>query len=279
MHLDRAVDHVVQHARGEELDHRDLDARLVARRRSCARRRASSAGRRGCRPRSPRSSSGPSACRRAASRTPRARARSEHISSNARCIWPSQRITWWMRPGPEPLLRDPEPVARLAERVLDRHADAACTRPRSASTSRARGGPMHRHGANDLDARRIGRDDDLRRARSARGASGSVTAITIAKAAPSAPDENHLCPSITHSSPSRTARVRSVRRVGARDLGLGHREERANLAGDERARASAPSARRCRTGAGSRRSRRRAPGSRRRTAPTSSGRSPRSGSA
>ena len=31
--------------------------------------------------------------------------------------------------------------------------------------------------------------------------------MTIAKAAPSAPDENHLCPSITHSSPSRTARV------------------------------------------------------------------------
>ena len=46
-------------------------------------------------------------------------------------------------------------------------------------------------------------------ARACRGASGSVTAITIANAAPSAPDENHLCPSITHSSPSRTARVRS----------------------------------------------------------------------
>ena len=38
-------------------------------------------------------------------------------------------------------------------------------------------------------------------------ASGSVTAITIANPAPSAPDENHLCPSITHSSPSSTARV------------------------------------------------------------------------
>ena len=37
-----------------------------------------------------------------------------------------------------------------------------------------------------------------------------MTAITIPNAAPSAPDENHLCPSITHSSPSRTARVRSV---------------------------------------------------------------------
>ncbi len=40
-------------------------------------------------------------------------------------------------------------------------------------------------------------------------ASGSEIANTIAKAAPSAPLENHLCPSITHSSPSRVARVRS----------------------------------------------------------------------
>ena len=30
VHLDRAVDHLVQHARGVELDQRDLDARLVA---------------------------------------------------------------------------------------------------------------------------------------------------------------------------------------------------------------------------------------------------------
>ena len=47
-------------------------------------------------------------------------------------------------------------------------------------------------------------------ARRCGSASGSVTAITIPKAAPSAPDENHLWPSITHSFPSRTARVRSV---------------------------------------------------------------------
>jgi hypothetical protein len=39
-------------------------------------------------------------------------------------------------------------------------------------------------------------------------ASGSVTTIAIAKAAPSAPELNHLCPSITQSPPSRTARAR-----------------------------------------------------------------------
>src|SRR3954465_1467216 len=87
-------------------------------------------------------------------------------------------------------------------------------------------------------------------ARSCRGASGSVTAMTIAKAAPSAPDENHLCPSITHSSPSCTARVCSsvgsepapprpgaVRRGrggGPSPPGLGHRKKRRDLARHER---------------------------------------------
>src|SRR5436309_3544510 len=46
-------------------------------------------------------------------------------------------------------------------------------------------------------------------ARRCGSASDSVTTITIPNAAPSAPDENHLCASITHSSPSRSARPRS----------------------------------------------------------------------
>ena len=41
-------------------------------------------------------------------------------------------------------------------------------------------------------------------------ASGSLTHITIANVAPIAPLVNHLCPLITQSSPSRTARVCSV---------------------------------------------------------------------
>ena len=34
-----------------------------------------------------------------------------HISSKARCIWPSQRMTWWMRPGPSRFcaIRKPSP--------------------------------------------------------------------------------------------------------------------------------------------------------------------------
>ena len=46
-------------------------------------------------------------------------------------------------------------------------------------------------------------------ARCAGRASGSVTAITIRKSAIEPFEENHLSPSITQSSPSRTARVRS----------------------------------------------------------------------
>ena len=50
-------------------------------------------------------------------------------------------------------------------------------------------------------------------ARAWAGASGSVTTIAIARSAPTAPLVYHLCASITHSSPSRTARPRS--RVGS----------------------------------------------------------------
>ncbi len=71
-------------------------------------------------------------------------------------------------------------------------------------------------------------------ARACGAASGSVTAITIPNAAPSAPDENHLWPSITQSSPSRTRARAQRRRVGARHFGLGHREERPDRSCDER---------------------------------------------
>ena len=49
-------------------------------------------------------------------------------------------------------------------------------------------------------------------ARACGSASGSVTAMQIANAEPSIPDENHLWPFSTHSSPSRRAVV--LRSVG-----------------------------------------------------------------
>ena len=45
--------------------------------------------------------------------------------SNARRSGPSQRIAWWMRPGPEALLGEQEPVARVADEVLLRHPHVA----------------------------------------------------------------------------------------------------------------------------------------------------------
>ena len=64
-------------------------------------------------------------------------------------------------------------------------------------------------------------------------ASGLVTAITIRKSAIEALEENHLRPSITHSSPSRTARVAELRGIRARRVRLGHAEGAAQVAGEQ----------------------------------------------
>src|SRR6476619_5916969 len=58
-------------------------------------------------------------------------------------------------------------------------------------------------------------------------ASGSVTAMTMRKSAIDALEENHLRPLMTYSSPSRVARVRGR-------VGLGHRERRLQVAGQQR---------------------------------------------
>ena len=52
--------------------------------------------------------------------------------------------------------------------------------------------------------------------------SGSVTTITMRNDAVLALDEKNFQPLMTHSSPSFTARVVNMRRVGA-GVGLGHR--------------------------------------------------------
>jgi hypothetical protein len=58
--------------------------------------------------------------------------------------------------------------------------------------------------------------------------------MTTANAAPSALDVNHLCASIRQPSPSRTPGRRAAP-GSSRELGLGHREARPDLAGGERA--------------------------------------------
>ena len=63
--------------------------------------------------------------------------------------------------------------------------------------------------------------------------SGSVTAITIRNDAVFAFDEKYFQPLMTHSSPSLTARVLNMRRVGA-GVRLGHRVAREALAVEQR---------------------------------------------
>ena len=203
VHLDRAVDHVLQRLRGEELDRRDLDARLVAAVDLV----------RGVERHQPAGLDLDVAvgdpvlhrllARRAARRTPRARARTSTSASNARCIWPSQRITWWMRPGPSRFCAIRKPAPSSPSVFADRARGRSCSAPRSASTSRVPAWPSTGIGRT-TSTPGVSAGTMICVARACGGASGSVTAITIPKAAPSAPDENHLWPSITQSSPSRT---------------------------------------------------------------------------
>ena len=155
-----------------------------------------------------------------------------HMSSNARCICPSQRMTWWMRPGPEPLLRDPEAVARLAERVRERDADAGearlAVRPPAAALV-----AHHRHAPHHLVAGRVGRDEDHRRAPVRLGVGLGHDHDDAERRAVGSRREplvrvDHPLVAVAHRLPAQQ------RRVGAGHLRLGHPEERAHLAGDER---------------------------------------------
>ena len=233
MHLDGAVDHVVEHARSVELDRGDLDACLVAAVDLV----------RGVERHQPAGLDlgvavgdpvlhGLLLGERAAERLALERVGAHQLEGALHLAEPAHHVV--DAAGAEALLRDREPLADLAEGVRRSGRARSCRELRSASTSR---GPRGRAPAPGGRRRGPGvpAGTMICVARACGGASGSVTAITIPKPAPSAPDENHLCPSITQSSPSRTARVRKRRRVGAGHLGLGHREERPQLAGDERA--------------------------------------------
>ena len=54
-----------------------------------------------------------------------------HISSSARSARPIRRMQWWMRPGPEPPLRDLEAAALAEQDVRRRHAHVLERRPRA----------------------------------------------------------------------------------------------------------------------------------------------------
>ncbi len=231
MHLHRAVDHVVQHARRVELDQRDLDARLVAlvdlvrgvERHQPA--RLDLGGRVGD-PVLHRLLVGERAAEGLALERVRAHEleRALHLAEPAHDVVDATRA--------EPLLRDPEAVALLAERVLDGDADArvahlAVRRPAAAAVAHGR------DRADDLDARRVGRDDDLGRA-AVRVGVGVGDGHDDPEGGPLGPRREPLV-AVDHPlvAVPHCARPQS-RRIRAGHLGLGHREERAHLAGDER---------------------------------------------
>ena len=118
MHLDRAVDHLAEHPRREELDQRDLDARLVAlvdplRRLHRHQPAGLDVGGRLGDPVLDRLLLG----ERAAERLALERAGAHELERALHLPEPAHDVVDPARP--EPLLRDPEAVAGLAERVRD----------------------------------------------------------------------------------------------------------------------------------------------------------------
>ena len=139
-----------------------------------------------------------------------------------------------MRPGPEPALRDLEAAAFAEQDVRRGHAHVL---------EHDLGGPVghaveaeHRQRADDLTPGvSIGtRIIDCWRWRS--GLSGSVLPMKmqILQRGSVAPVVYHLCPLMTYSSPSRTIELSMLVASRRGDGGLGHREARADLAGEQR---------------------------------------------
>ena len=140
-------------------------------------------------------------------------------------------MTWWIRPGPRRFcaIRKPEPLC--AERVRHRHPHVrvphlAVRRPA------APGVAEHRHRPDDVDARRVDRDDDLRCAGVRRRVGIGDRHDDAERRALRARREPLVA--VDHPVVAVAYRARPERRrVGARHFGLGHREERANAASDE----------------------------------------------
>ncbi len=125
-----------------------------------------------------------------------------HISSIARSAAPIARMQWWIRPGPSRSWAITNPPPRVPSRFSSGTRQSSylisqCPGPPSwpiTDTGRTRLNPGASVGTMIMLARLCG------------GASGSVTTIAIAKSAPTAPDVNHLCPLMTHSPSTSSAR-------------------------------------------------------------------------
>ena len=132
----------------------------------------------------------------------------------------------------EPLLRDAEAVAGLAEHVLERNAHVG--EPRLAVRAPAAAFvPHHRDLANELVARRVGRDEDHRRALVRVGVGigddhDDAEARAVGAGGEPLVRVDHPLVAVAHRAAAQAGRV------GAGDLRLGHAEERPRRARDER---------------------------------------------
>ena len=264
VHLHCPIDHVVQRARREELQQRHLDPRLRSRvdlPRRVHRQQAAGLdlGRRVGDPALHDLLLG----ERTTEGLTLERVGAHQLEGALHLPEPSHHVV--DAAGPEPLLRQPEPVPHARRARSRRHARAGeahlAVRPPSASRV-----TEHGHRPHDLDAGRVGRDEDHRgapvrlRIRVGDGhhdreprAVGAGGEPLVRVDDPLVAVERRACRA-AWSDPSRSPRARSSRRTSAR------RRRRA-------AAGTCPSGRPCRTGAAARRSPRPAPGSRARAAP------------
>ncbi len=231
VNLDRAIDHLAEHARGVELDQRDLDARLVPvvdalrglHRHQPA--RLDLGGRLGD-PVLHRLLVG----KRLAERLALERVRAHQVERTLHLPEPAHHVMDAARP--EPLLRDAEAAAALAEQVRRRHAHVGearlAMRPPPASLV-----AHHRDPPYELVSWRVGRDDDHRR-----------TAMRLCVGIGDDHDDPEAGavrargePLVRVDHPLVAVELGSTlqaRGVGAGDLRLGHPEEGARRTGDER---------------------------------------------
>ena len=219
VHLERAVDDVVQHAGAEELDHRHLGARRAG---ALGVHHPGRVQRHQPRRLHLRGAVGDPVLDRLLVRQHRAvrvavgGALAHHVEGAPRHPEPAHAVV--DAPRDEPVLGEDEALALAAEQRLARAGGRprrALRRARRRSRSAPTGAPSWARrarswtpgvstGTMNIEARWEGR------------ASGSVTAIRIRKSAIEPLEVNHLRPSITHSSPSRRALRAQLRGVRAR---------------------------------------------------------------
>ena len=149
-----------------------------------------------------------------------------HSISSARSAIPIARIAWWMRPGPEPLLGEPEALALRAEQVRGRHAHVVVDDLGVAAV-----GPVvvpeQARRAHHVDARRVPRHEDH-----------ALAPVPLGVGIGDAHDDQQLAARRHRPGGPPLASVddvvvavaldprRDVRRVRGCDVGLGHGERR-----------------------------------------------------